>query len=132
LPETLIGGYWTVVICERARLGAGAGILVQLSQALLRSLPRLRLRSHTASAFDAAIAFVYFEDVTDHRKPNSTYCISHIRPFEELAKDLANNSMAQYNFVTPNVCHDMHDACSPVRNKLRREIVGYQEMFRKF
>jgi hypothetical protein len=35
-----------------------------------------------------------------------------------LAKDLANNSVAQYNFITPNVCNDMHDSCAPVYNKI--------------
>src|SRR5205085_7157486 len=26
-----------------------------------------------------------------------------------LAGDLTNNTVARYNFITPNVCHDMHD-----------------------
>jgi phosphatidylinositol-3-phosphatase len=60
--------------------------------------------------------FVYFNDVTDRRNPSSAYCIAHIRPFSELSKDLANNSIAQYNFITPNVCNDMHDVCAPLRN----------------
>ncbi|HXY07909.1 MAG TPA: hypothetical protein VEI52_08640 [Terriglobales bacterium] len=32
--------------------------------------------------------FMYFDDVTDRRKPNSAYCIAHVRPYEELSKDL--------------------------------------------
>jgi phosphatidylinositol-3-phosphatase len=55
--------------------------------------------------------FVYFNDVTNNKNVNSSYCIEHIRPFEELAKDLASNSVAQYNFITPNVCDDMHNSC---------------------
>ena len=51
--------------------------------------------------------FVYFDDVTDKNNISSAYCIEHVRPFEELAKDLANNSVAQYNLITPNVCDDM-------------------------
>jgi hypothetical protein len=62
--------------------------------------------------------FVYFDDVTDKKNIGSAYCIEHLRPFEELAKDLANNSVAQYNFITPNVCNDMHDSCAPVYNKI--------------
>jgi phosphatidylinositol-3-phosphatase len=62
--------------------------------------------------------FVYFDDVTNRRNPNSAYCIEHIRPFEELAKDLATNSVARYNFITPNICDDMHDSCFPLRNKV--------------
>ncbi len=62
--------------------------------------------------------FVYFDDVTDKKNMSSPYCIEHIRPFEELAKDLANNSLARYNFITPNVCDDMHDSCAPSYNKI--------------
>jgi phosphatidylinositol-3-phosphatase len=62
--------------------------------------------------------FVYFDDVTDKKNTSSAYCMEHIRPFEELARDLANNSVAQYNFITPNVCDDMHDSCAPVYNKV--------------
>ena len=34
------------------------------------------------------------------------------RPFSQLATDLANNTVARYNFITPNICDDMHDACA--------------------
>jgi acid phosphatase len=50
---------------------------------------------------------VYFTDVTS----DPAYCISHIRPFSELAVDLASGSAAQYNFIKPNTCNDMHDDC---------------------
>jgi hypothetical protein len=62
--------------------------------------------------------FVYFDDVTNRKDPDSAYCIEHIRPFEQLAKDLATDSVARYNFVTPNICNDMHDSCLPLRNKV--------------
>jgi phosphatidylinositol-3-phosphatase len=62
--------------------------------------------------------FVYFDDVTNKKNISSAFCIEHVRPFEELAKDLANNSVAHYNFVTPNVCDDMHDSCAPAYNKI--------------
>jgi phosphatidylinositol-3-phosphatase len=62
--------------------------------------------------------FVFFDDVTDKKNPNSAYCIEHIRPFDELAKDLANNSVARYNFITPNLCNDMHDSCAPSYNRV--------------
>jgi len=62
--------------------------------------------------------FVYFDDVTDRKNIGSSYCIRHIRPFEELAKDLANNSVAQYNFITPNVWDDMHDSLPPAFNNI--------------
>jgi phospholipase C len=52
---------------------------------------------------------VYFDDVTDANDPRSAYCIAHVRPYHELARDLARNTVANYNFITPNLCHDMHD-----------------------
>jgi hypothetical protein len=57
---------------------------------------------------------VFFDDVTDNNNPNSTYCIAHERPFTELQSDLTNGSVAQYNFITPNLCDDMHntDGCA--------------------
>ena len=64
--------------------------------------------------------FVYFDDVTNNLDPNSANCISHVRPFSELATDLANNTVAQYNFITPNVCNDMHDSCAPLNNPVRQ------------
>jgi phospholipase C len=55
--------------------------------------------------------FVYFSDVTNNVDPMAPRCLAHIRPFSELAQDIANNTIARYNFITPNLCHDMHD-CS--------------------
>jgi hypothetical protein len=51
---------------------------------------------------------IFFDDVTDTNDPASTYCIKHVRPFSELATELQHNTVAQYNFITPNLCHEMH------------------------
>lgn len=56
--------------------------------------------------------FVYFDDVTNHLDQHSAYCIKHVRPYAELAGELKSGKLAKYNFITPNVCDDMHDACS--------------------
>jgi phosphatidylinositol-3-phosphatase len=64
--------------------------------------------------------FVYFDDVTNTLDPNSAYCISHIRPYTEFSTDLANNNVARYVFITPNLCHDGHDNCSPVNDPIRQ------------
>ncbi|HSP68773.1 MAG TPA: alkaline phosphatase family protein, partial [Bryobacteraceae bacterium] len=58
--------------------------------------------------------FVFFDDVTGNNNFASVYCISHIRPYSELATDLENNTVARYNFITPNLCHDMHDCSATV------------------
>jgi hypothetical protein len=55
--------------------------------------------------------FAYFKDVTDNLDPNSAKCIAHLRPFRDLARDLRANTVARYNFITPNQCDDMHDGC---------------------
>lgn len=55
--------------------------------------------------------FVYFDDVTGENNPAAARCIAHVRPYAELVADLQANRAARYNFITPNMCHDMHD-CS--------------------
>jgi phosphatidylinositol-3-phosphatase len=62
--------------------------------------------------------FVYFDDVTGTNNPYDPYGLAHIRPYSELAADLTNQAVAQYNFITPNVCNDMHNVCSPLTNNI--------------
>ncbi len=64
--------------------------------------------------------FVYFNDINGNQNPNSSECINHVRPFTEFASDLANNNVAAYNFITPNLCDDGHDSCSPTRNPVKQ------------
>ena len=59
------------------------------------------------------LAFVYFNDVNDVLNPQSAACIKHVRPYYQLATDLADHTSARYNFITPNVCHDGHEGVSP-------------------
>jgi len=63
---------------------------------------------------------VYFNDVTNTNNPNSSYCIAHIRPYTELATDLQRNTQARYNFITPNLCDDMHDTCAPLKDSVKQ------------
>jgi len=50
--------------------------------------------------------FVFFDSVRN----NLTYCTNHVRPYTELTRDLQSNTVAHYNFITPNLTNDMHDA----------------------
>jgi phosphatidylinositol-3-phosphatase len=64
--------------------------------------------------------FVFFQDVSGN-PPSKTneYCAAHHRPYSALAADMAANAIADYVFITPDLCHDMHDSCgnpSRVRN----------------
>ncbi len=56
----------------------------------------------------------FFTDVT------SSGCTSVMRPFTELATDLANHTVAHYNFITPSICDDMHDSCGPTNDPIRQ------------
>src|SRR5205823_8885530 len=58
--------------------------------------------------------FAFFDDVT------SSGCSSVIRPFTELTGDLTANNVARYNFITPNICNDMHDSCAPTNNSVKQ------------
>jgi len=62
--------------------------------------------------------FVFFDDVSEGFRMDSRHCIEHIRPFTELATDLAQGTVARYVFITPNICNDMHDACAPLNNRI--------------
>jgi phosphatidylinositol-3-phosphatase len=57
--------------------------------------------------------FVFFEDVSG--KPpgtNNEFCIKHHKPYKDFfAADLAANNLANYVFITPNLCNDMHQSC---------------------
>jgi len=52
---------------------------------------------------------VFFNDVTDNNSSTSAFCIAHVRPYTELQTALTQNTVARYNFITPNLCNDMHD-----------------------
>ena len=53
---------------------------------------------------------IYFDDVTGGNDAASSYCIAHVRPYSELAGDLHGDGPARYNFITPDLCDDMHNS----------------------
>jgi hypothetical protein len=63
---------------------------------------------------------VFFKDVTDNNDTKSANCIAHVRPYTELAADLAADKTANYNFLTPNLCNDMHDSCAPLNDNVKQ------------
>ncbi len=48
--------------------------------------------------------FAYFSDVQ-----NNSVQLDKIVPFTEFATDLANGTLPQFSFITPNLLHDAHD-----------------------
>jgi hypothetical protein len=58
--------------------------------------------------------FVFFKDVAgDPPSRDNPGCAVHHRDLSALAADLASGGVAAYNFITPNLCHNMHgnDGC---------------------
>jgi hypothetical protein len=53
---------------------------------------------------------MYFDDVTSSLE----YCTNHMRPYDELAGDLASNRVARFNYIKPNTTNDMHDNVSAI------------------
>lgn len=49
--------------------------------------------------------FLYFRNVLT----NTDYCLNHMRPYEELARDLTNQTVAAFNLIAPGLCYSMHD-----------------------
>ncbi len=53
---------------------------------------------------------LFFDDVTNNGDTSSQHCIQHVRPYTELPPRpiFSANTVARYNFITPDICHDMH------------------------
>ena len=55
--------------------------------------------------------FVFFQDVSGSPPSAANAgCASHHKPLTALTTDLQNKTVAAYNFITPDLCHDMHGA----------------------
>jgi hypothetical protein len=65
--------------------------------------------------------FVFFQDVSGSPPSTSNaYCVAHHKDLSALAGDLASGAVATYNFITPNLCNDMHGATGcPDSNTIR-------------
>ena len=50
--------------------------------------------------------FLYFRDIVT----NDARCKAHVRPYTDLAGDLAAGTLPSFSFITPDTCHDGHDA----------------------
>ncbi len=72
--------------------------------------------------------FVFFQDVSfTSGKPdaNNSYCAAHHKDFAtSFASDVAANKVATYNYVTPDLCDDMHGSSS-CSNGCTSTAVGY-------
>jgi hypothetical protein len=53
---------------------------------------------------------IYFTDINGGLDYGNSGCISHVRPYPELSRDLETDTVPAYSFITPNTCNDMHDS----------------------
>jgi phospholipase C len=52
--------------------------------------------------------FIYFDDI----RQNPARC-ANIVPLSSFAADLAGNALPDFVWITPDLCHDMHDCAAP-------------------
>ena len=90
---------------------SGHGVVVDLVRKLARDPKRLEI---IGSDPGTAKSYVHVDDVV------SGNCTTVMRPFTELATDLANGTVAHYVFITPNICNDMHDSCASTNNPVKQ------------
>ena len=56
---------------------------------------------------------VFFQDVSGNPPKSSTaLCVAHHKPYAAFTADLMAGNMAQYVFITPDLCNDMHGDAS--------------------
>jgi len=51
--------------------------------------------------------WIYFDDI----RTNAARCAARVVPYSQLSSDLANNTVPNFVWITPDMCNDMHD-CS--------------------
>jgi len=57
------------------------------------------------------VPFLFFQDVAGNPpSTSSATCTANVKPFTQLATDLQAGTVADYNFISPNLCDDMHGA----------------------
>lgn len=60
--------------------------------------------------------FVFFDDLIGGPPPDCTgngtdpLCVAHHRPLSSFAADVDAGTVARFNFISPNQCHDMHNS----------------------
>ncbi len=72
------------------------------------------INSSTANFYAAKHdPFVFYQDVSGSPPSvSNARCAAHHKPFTALTTDLQSKTVAAYNFITPNLCHDMHGAAA--------------------
>src|SRR2546430_13860002 len=56
--------------------------------------------------------WIYFNDI----RTNATRCAADVVPYSQLSSDLANNTVPNFVWITPDMCNDMHDCSIATRD----------------
>lgn len=60
--------------------------------------------------------FVFFQDIAGNPpSPDNAFCAAHHATYQRFAEDMSAGKLARYSFITPDLCHDMHDNCGEGR-----------------
>ena len=90
-------------------------VTLLLNQGISLEILSRRHKRHVLSRSKAGLyvprhnPMVFFDDIVSPENPDSEYCVSHVRPYSEMEADLQSSNVARYNFITPDLCHDMHN-----------------------
>ena len=120
-PSALRSTASTAHLVSQMRATDGRVTWMSYQEGLSEKTGACPVKSSTAAHYGAKHdPFVFFQDVAGN-PPSKTneYCAAHHKPYSALAADMAAARLANYVFITPNLCHDMHDKCgnqSRVRN----------------
>ncbi len=59
------------------------------------------------------IPFLYYDNV----RTNPTRCTSHVRDYGDF---MADRGTYRFSMISPDLCHDMHDRCTPTNDAVRQ------------
>jgi len=76
-------------------------------KAYMDSMPAACSTTDTTLYVQKHNPFAHYTDVVG----NTTRCVNHVVPFTRFATDLSAGALANFVWITPDMCHDMHD-CS--------------------
>ncbi len=61
------------------------------------------------------VPFLYYDNV----RSNAARCAARTRDYGDFATDLAARTY-RFSYVSPDLCHDMHDSCAPTNDSIKQ------------
>jgi len=74
-------------------------------KAYMDSMPTACSTTDTSLYVQKHNPFAHYTDVV----ANTTRCVHHVVPFTQFSTDLAAGTLANFVWITPDMCHDMHN-----------------------